>query len=219
MRQVIVPPAPGLFSAIGLLEAQTEHHFVQTYFGRTAEITSAQLDHTYAELEDRARATLTAEGSPAERIRFTRLADLRYAGQAYELTVPVPGGRIGKDGLAELAEQFEQEHERTYGHRARSEPVEVVNLRLRAWVADSGLPPLRPLTSGNHAAPAVRPAYFGPAHGVVPTLVLDRAGLDRSPRPGPCIVEEYDATTVVPPGCLAWLDKWGNIVIEIREHD
>ena len=74
---------------------------------------------------------------------------------------------------------------------------------------------MRPPLDTPHAAPSARDAYFGPEAGLLPTPVLARADLTAAPRPGPLIVEEYDATTVVPPGCAARRDEWDNIVIEV----
>jgi N-methylhydantoinase A len=214
IRRVVVPPAPGLFSAVGLLQAVHEQDFVQTFFAPLAGLAPAALTSAFAALEARARAALAAEGLGGAAVVCDRLADLRYVGQAYELTVPAPAGALGPADLTALAARFGQEHERTYGHRADDEPVELVNLRVVARVAGGARPPLR-LPAGAAAGAGERLAYFGPPDGWRPAPVLARADLAATPRPGPLIVEEYDATTVVPPGCAAWRDQWENIVIEV----
>jgi N-methylhydantoinase A len=137
-----------------------------------------------------------------------RFADMRYAGQSFELRVPVEGG------TGELRERFEAEHERTYGHRNAGDPVEVVHLRAVAtaerdeggyrWEASQ----VSQVTQVSHS----RPAYFG--GGLVETAVVGRGDVGAGPTAGPLIVEEYDATTVVPPGWTVRRDGQSNLVLE-----
>ena len=171
----------------------------------------------YEHMEGRAVRDLTQEGYPSDDIETRRAADLRYVGQAYELTVLCPSGRLDSETLRALADTFHGEHERTYGHRANDEPVEIVNLRLTAMGTAGQVSPTRPGGSGA-AEPQrrERSAYFGSEHGSVATPVIGRGGLTITPQQGPLIIEEYDATTVVPPSCTARLDDAGNIVIEVH---
>jgi N-methylhydantoinase A len=130
-------------------------------------------------------------------------------------------GELEPSTLARLAAAFNAEHERTYGHSSEAAPIQFVNLRLTALgLRDKGDEPgLGPNSAGwaydhRDLGPLPpRPAYFGEA-GLLETPVIRRADLRDSRRAGPLIVEEYDATTVVPPGCMAWLDQVGNILIE-----
>src|SRR5205823_1889070 len=150
----------------------------------------------FAELEAQALAALRQEGHRPDQARIRRQADLRYAGQAYELTVPVASGALGPDDLAALLEEFGQEHLRTYGHRAVGEAVDLFNLRVAARAGGEGARGYDPAAavSARAGAPAgCRPAYFGREHGLLPTPVLSRADLGAAPRAGPLIVEEYDA--------------------------
>jgi N-methylhydantoinase A len=215
IRQIVVPAAPGLFSAIGLLQAQPEQHFVQTFIQRIGIVDRAALDAAYEWLATLARKALRDDGYSAAALTFERQADLRYSGQAYELTVAVPTGVLTTPDLASLAERFEREHERSYGHRATGEPVEIVNLRLVARVAQ--VPPAA-LRFPDVAAPrpTQRQVYFGPEHGRQSTPIAARGDLDFTPRAGPVIVEEYDATVVVPPDWTARLDNLGSIRMEAR---
>jgi N-methylhydantoinase A len=242
--RVLVPPSAGLFSAFGLLEADLERHVVQTFGGRIEEIDCAELNAVLGRMEREARTAVTSphpsplpEGE-GDSVVCRRLADLRYAGQAYELTVTAPDGEIGPSELDALADAFGAEHERTYGHRATDEPIELVNLRVMARLDRPRTETVRPLPggqtklgdggtaradgrgglsaslpSGSHRR--TRAAYFGPTHGIVETPLLARSDLTRTPRHGTLIVEEYDATVVVPPDCLASLDAAGNLVIEV----
>ena len=215
MTRVVIPPAPGLFSAFGLLYSEVEHHYVRTWRRRTRELDAAELAEAFGRLEDEARRQLAAEGFSGAAVRLERSADCRYQGQSFELTVPVT------PSLA-IDEAFGREHERTYGHRAGpDEPVEIVSLR----VVGRGLsdrprvdgrpagPDMAPRASQGAAAP-MRRVYFGGQAGWLITPILTRADL-ATPREGPAVVEEYDATCVVPPGARVALDAWGNIVMEV----
>jgi N-methylhydantoinase A len=117
--------------------------------------------------------------------------------------------------MADLIEAFGVEHERTYGHRATDAPVELVNLRVTARYEQERARPVTPLSVRHSLERGSRRAYFGAIHGHLETPVVDRFDLDRHPQPGPVIVEEYDATTVVPPGCQVHLDEWNNVVITL----
>jgi N-methylhydantoinase A len=134
------------------------------------------------------------------------------------------GDPVSTESLRQLRHDFAAEHERTYGHHGDGQRVEIAALRLRATVptGESDRERLFAPGTASGAAPAdggdtrkVRPAYFGPDQGTLETPVLGRGGLGSSPISGPLIIEEMDATTVVPPGAAASLDDLGNIIIEV----
>ena len=212
---VIVPPASGVFSAVGLLQAQAENHFVLTFFGRLSQVDPEALDSAYGTMKEQAESSLAAEGySPADLV-WQQSADLRYVGQAYELTVQAPGGDLGASGVALLEERFHDEHERTYGHKAPDEAVEIVNLRLTARAASSQSLPITPIAGAYSQERTSRDVYYGPDHGSLETPIVSRSDLTATRLDGPLVVEEYDVTTVVPPGSSARLDEWSNIVIDV----
>jgi N-methylhydantoinase A len=216
--RIVVPPAPGLFSSFGLLFADVEHHYVRTWRRAIRRVTPTELSDVYGRMEDEARGQLAVEGFGAEAVRIRRSADCRYEGQSFELTVPVAEGAIDARTITGLAEAFGHEHQRTYGHRAGTdEPVEIVSLRVvglgipdRPRVPDT----LRVDRTGPGRSGGKRRVYFGPELGWQETPIIDRADLTTS-REGPTIVEEYDATCVIPPGARAALDAHGNIVVEL----
>jgi N-methylhydantoinase A len=217
MTRIVVPPSPGLFSAFGLLYADVEHHYSRTFRRLLRTADPQELAEAWDQLAREASEQLTADGfSPGQR-RIRRAANMHYQGQTFELTVPVPEGLLDANALIDLVEAFGQEHERTYGHRAGpEEPVEIVNIQVvgqgipsRPRVPDRLLPGRR--DEGGGLPP--RQAYFGPQTGWLETPVLRRADL-ATPREGPCIIEEYDATCVLPPKARAVLDPYGNIIID-----
>ncbi len=219
---VIIPPAPGLFSAVGMLGAEPEHHFVQTVFARTGDITEASVERAFREVEARAQNVMAAEGYAASRTAWRRQADLRYTGQAWELTVDASAPERGRliDTLVAL---FHKEHQRTYGHPAPGEEVELVNIRVSATVSSGAIAASPGVAKTSQTerkrTQSSRKAFFGGTHGLIETPVLGRSGLKARPTGGPLIIEEYDATAVVPPGCAARLDGQGNIVISVGAGD
>jgi len=213
--RVIVPPAAGLFSSFGLLYADVEHHYARTFRRLLRQADLNEIDAAWQMLAKQAREQLATEGFTGERARFRRSAALHYKGQSYELTVSVPDGAIDAHMAAHLEQAFGEEHERTYGHRAGAdEPVELVSIQLvGSGLRDGGLPRVV-MDEHKAAAATARAAYFGAEHGWLETPVIRRVDLAAG-RSGPLIVEEYDATSVVPPGARAELDEAGNIVITL----
>ncbi|MFN0302011.1 MAG: hydantoinase/oxoprolinase family protein [Burkholderiales bacterium] len=212
MTSVIIPPHPGVFSAYGLLCAKIEHEIVRTYLVRLADTTSATLEARYTTMERELRERLLTEGH--DHYHLSRQADLRYAGQAHELTVPLPERARGAIDCAQLAHAFGKEHERTYGHQAESEEVECVTLRVTAQVDDDReVPALASMTRSQPARITVREAYFGGKFGAIETPIVGRHHLGTAVRAGPMIIEEADATCVVPPDWCAMLDSRDNIIL------
>jgi N-methylhydantoinase A len=212
IRQVLVPPAPGVFSALGLLFSDTEHEVVRTLMLRGDEITAERLETAFEQLETQARAHLDRDGDAA--VVVTRSADVRFAGQAYELPVPVPAGGID---VARLVADFVAEHVRTYGHGSGEDTIDVVSIRALARLERTAAQRYRPLAAIRRTPPveSSRQAFFGPETGLVETPVCNRAWLLGKRARGPLLVDESDSTCVVPPGCVARIDDHGNIEVEI----
>jgi N-methylhydantoinase A len=213
IRRILVPPSPGVLSAFGLLVAENEYEFVRSCPGELDALDATALNAKMLELEREARAALAGDGFDPATVGVRFFADLRYTGQAFELTVPVDHG--ASPDLAKLGAAFHDEHLRTFAHHAPGEAVEMVSLRIVARV------PRPALAHFTHAAdlaappPRTRDVYFGPTFGICTTPVLRRDELGQTARSGPMIVEEYDATCVVPPDCKAHVDGGGNLVLEI----
>lgn len=214
MTRVLIPPFPGVLSAIGLLVADNAHELVKALPGLLREIPSVRLAAGFEELGREAVAALVAEGFAARSIATSRFVDSRYAGQAYELTVPVAAEGALDPQQIEVA--FQAEHLKTYGHKAEGEPIELVAIRVIATVAAEGLPDrLAGWQAATDVDSSSRPAYFGPDLGTIDTPVIRRPRLAGRTMPGPLIVEEYDATVLVPPGAGATVDNHNNIVITL----
>jgi N-methylhydantoinase A/oxoprolinase/acetone carboxylase beta subunit len=215
LRDVLVPEAPGVLSALGLLAAAVEHHHARTHPGL---VETADLDAVNAVLRDldaRGRAQMGEEGVPPEAVEVAYAADMRYVGQAYELAVPV-GAPLGPADRAAVQAAFHAAHERAYGYARAAQPVEFVNFRAVHTSAQPP-PPVRPPAAGqgtlDEARVARRPVHFAPG-GFRPTPVYARARLPAGAEvAGPAIVEQPDTTTVVPPGWAARVEGSGNLRI------
>src|SRR5579864_1178653 len=215
IKRVLIPPSAGVFSSFGLLYAEVEYYFTRTRKRLLRSAPPAELQAVLDGLEAEARMRLGEDGFAADRIEIRRFTSLHYQGQSFELRVPVATGRLDTAALAAIEEAFGVEHERTYGHRAGvDEPVELVSLE----VIGRGIPdkPRAQSAAAANLAPDIaiasptRRAYFGPQQGWQEAKVVNRSAL-KTPHTGPCIVEEYDATCLVPPGWTACLDEHGNI--------
>jgi N-methylhydantoinase A len=187
---------------------------VRTLLLPAGEIDGDAVAAAYESLADEARAALAEEGIAFETVTLSRLADLRYAGQAYELTVRVPDGPVD---VKRLTLDFAAEHERTYGHGSTEDPVDLVSVRVVAQVEGRALAGrLVPSeTEGAGGEMVTRRAYFGPDVGLLDVPVIDRATLEGVELNGPLFVDEYDSSTVIPPGCSAALDAFGSINIDV----
>jgi N-methylhydantoinase A len=210
--RVLIPPSAGVFSSFGLLYAEVEYYFTRTRKLLLRGAAPAELQAVLDGLEAEARSRLGEDGFAPGRIEIRRFASLHYQGQSFELRVPVAAGPLGAAALRTVEEAFGVEHERTYGHRAGvDEPVELVSLE----VIGRGVPavPRGSLAASASLAPDIAIASpRRPTRGWLDAAVVNRSAL-AIPHPGPCIVEEYDATCLVPPGWTATLDPFGNIAI------
>ncbi|HEV2336891.1 MAG TPA: hydantoinase/oxoprolinase family protein [Stellaceae bacterium] len=214
--QVLIPPSAGVFSSFGLLYAEIEYYFTRTRKRLLRGLDPAEAQAVIDGLEGEARARLGQDGFDPGQIEIRRSASLHYQGQSFELRVVLAAGRLDRAALLALEDAFGAEHERTYGHRAGAdEPVELVSLE----VVGRGIPdqPRAASAAAASLAPDIaipdkrRRAYFGP-QGWLDAELVNRSDL-AVPHRGPCIVEEYDATCLIPPGWTARLDEYGNIVM------
>jgi len=215
IRKILVPPLPGLFSALGMLFPQTEHHYVRTHKRHLDELDTDALEADCAALEADGRSALQAEGFAAGDQRFERLIDLRYAGANSEITVALPATPAPGAALREL---FAQAHEQQFGYRSDEERIETMSVRViaRGASASSRIPDRLAFAADRYRAGRSRVVYFGPDIGSIETAVCGRSDLDTSWRAGPLLIEEFDSTTVVPPDGRARRIDWDTIEVELQ---
>ncbi|MDO5753189.1 hydantoinase B/oxoprolinase family protein [Arthrobacter sp.] len=216
---VLIPARPGIIAATGLLATDQKYEYVATARYTLPNVDKEGLNAKYTELQHKATTQLDADRVPEENRTFTRLVDCRYEGQGYEVRFEAPDGEVTDAWLEAMAEGFHQAHEAEYGHRFKTGGVEIVNIRVMGVSVTKELPAPSQDGAAHELSEAVletadvvfdvggKPEHF-------PTPYYDREKLGAGQRlEGPCIIEQYDATIVVPPLFTATFDNSGNIVI------
>ncbi|HEY0339644.1 MAG TPA: hydantoinase/oxoprolinase family protein [Steroidobacteraceae bacterium] len=218
--EVLIPPYPGINSAIGLLTTDLKYDIVRTAF-----LVSAALDlqRMNSELEDMERVLteqLRADDVDVTQTLFERSADARYVGQGYELRLPLAVGKLATTESQAMLQRFHELHEQEYGHHFEQSPVELVNLRVTAVAKVPRIGAPSPPTGGSLEKARIRSdsAVFrvGNALQTFATTFYDRNRLPvGKPIPGPAIILQTDSTTVVPPDCTAVVEASGAIAIRL----
>jgi len=222
MAEVIVPPLPGVFSAVGLLAADVRHDYVAALGGVVSTAAQPeQLERLFAGMEDEARHVLGEEGFSGDAVRLVRSADLKVVGQTYELTVDFPQvGPVTHQSIEALVASFGRVYRERYAFFFEGEPIELVNLRLAAIGLSEAvrLAHFEPQADSRPETARIgqRPAYFE-KHGFVPTAVYDRERLRPGMViPGPAIVEEPTSVTLIPIGKSAAVAADLGLFVKLR---
>ena len=216
--RVLIPPTPGLNSAVGLLATDLRHEIVRTNMKEARATEPAELRAIYAEMEGAVRALLDEEGVAEADVRIVREIAMCYVGQSYQLRIPVPE-RIDGDTWRVMTDAFNRRHAEAYGFANEREPAQFVNLRL-IGIGRVERPRLRELEEGTGSAERElkgrRQVHFSEAEGPLDCALYDRDALLAGDRlEGPAIVEQMDTTTVVPPGARLSVDRHGSLLIDV----
>lgn len=219
--EVIVPPFPGITSAMGLLTADLKYDAIRTQFQVSTTIDTARINADMAAMEAELTARFADDGVAVGDVTFVRAGDLRYVGQGYELNVPIEGKTVDDDSLAALWDRFHGIHAAEYGHAFADSPIEVVNLRVTATAVLTKLEGMPPLPEGDVADALLftRDSVFRDAGTLrsFETAVYRRDALPvAQPIAGPAILLQKDSTTVVPPGASAVVHPSGSLVITVK---
>jgi N-methylhydantoinase A len=212
--EVIVPVMPGAFSAWGMLQTDVRHDFKMTYYGYWDRIDPSDLEKQFAGLEAEGRDYLRREGLEDADISFERFADFRYHGQEYVLTIPIPRGGID---MTEVRKSFDVAYDRQYGHSSPDYRIEVANLRVAALgrLKRPGIADPAPEKAGPARS---RKVYFGGRQH--DTAILQRAGVRLGAVvPGPAVIEEPTATTLVPHDWQAEVISGGHMTLKRRAKE
>jgi 5-oxoprolinase (ATP-hydrolysing) len=221
VRELIIPPASGAASALGFLVAPLSFEQVRSLPVRLSEegFDPVALNRTLDELEARGRELLTEAGISGAAVTVERSADMRLVGQMHEITVALPEGRIDETGLPSIHAAFADAYTARYTSLYPEAQVEAVSFRVRC---SGPAPALRLREAGADAQgpkqKGYRQAYFGDTASFVNAAVYDRYTLVAGDQiVGPAIIEEREATTIVPPGDVVTVDDVGNLRIAIAE--
>ncbi len=214
MAGVAVPLYPGVYSAMGLLMSDVKHDYIRSKMAPLAKATADDVGAAFAELESHASRDLRDEGFPVPQIAIERALDLRYAGQGYEITIPVDYP-LDSQSIGRLRARFDETHKQMFGHTAPEEPVEIVSYRLRGI---GRVPPVHLPKFERQGIPVrdalrqIRKARFNGITLDCPVYQRDLLDVGAA-FTGPAIVDQLDATTVIPPGQTARVDDFKNILI------
>ena len=222
IRTVLIPPAPGALCALGLLTADIKKSYVRTAIASYDEMTPEQINAVMSSLRDEGSAWLDSEKVPSERRKFHGIAEMRYVGQNYELQVEIPTENITASDIEKMKQDFFVAHEKNYGYYNPNAPVQFVNFRCEATgiVKKPNLAELETTLDDPSKAEIGRRVVHFEESGAVDCPVYDRAKFGRAKRVnGPCIIEQMDSTTVVPPNTWFSIDKFGNLIIRAFDED
>lgn len=222
IRTVLIPPAPGALCALGLLTADIKKSYVRTAIASYDEMTPEQINAVMSSLRDEGSAWLDSEKVPSERRKFHGIAEMRYVGQNYELQVEIPTENITASDIEKMRQDFFVAHEKNYGYYNPNAPVQFVNFRCEATgiVKKPNLAEIETTLDDPSKAEIGRRVVHFEESGAVDCPVYDRAKFGRAERVnGPCIIEQMDSTTVVPPNTWFSIDKFGNLIIRAFDED
>jgi N-methylhydantoinase A len=222
VREVIFPRGAGVASAIGMLVAPRSVEFTKSLVSNIEALDWAALSCIVAELQDRGRSILIEGGIPKRQIVTLIAVDMRYAGQGFEITVPIAAEVLDRQDKDALRANFVGQYEERFGRSLGQVPVECVSWRVRVAAPPSinDIELNRSDVETRDALIETRPAYFEEANGFVDTPVYLRSQLEPGMTiEGPALIEEGESTSVVGPSASAALDKYGNIIMRLRYRD
>ena len=216
--EVIVPPFPGITSAMGLLTTDLKYDAIRTQFQTSAAIELAGLNGAFLSMEAEITEQFEADRISPSSIVFQRFAELRYVGQGYELKVPMANDVITEASIGELWHAFHAAHAAEYGHAFNANPIEVVNLRVSGIGKIQKLEPTHATEDGSldQALIRKRPSVFriGGQLTSIETSFFERRLLPVNQHvEGPAILLQDDSTTVVPPNNSFHVDPSGSVII------
>lgn len=218
--EVIVPPFPGITSAMGLLTTDLKYDLTRTQFQVSGAVDLGRLNADFAEMETQLSAQFDEDKIAASDVSFERVGDLRYVGQGYELKIRFPAGEVTSEGLGESFAAFHRAHTAEYGHAFPQSPIEIVNIRVSGIGRMPKITALKQPQHGSLEAALVRtgPSVFRVAGKLetFDTPVYRREKLPLGERfSGPAIILQKDSTTVLPPDTSAIVDGSGSIIISL----
>ena len=218
ITRVLIPRAPGHFSALGMLFSDLRYDYVRTRFTKLADLDFGAFEEIFGTLEAEGRRAVEEARVRVAEIRIARALDMRYVGQEHLVTIPVPMEYFERQDRAAIKQLFDAEHEQRYGTSAPAELAEIASLRTTV-TGVLAKPKFERIAQGNAAPPdasrrGARQTYF--AGGFIETPIFDRMSLLCGNRiAGPALIEEHASTTVLTPGDTLTVDGLGNLVIAV----
>lgn len=221
ISKIVVPMNPGMFSAYGLLTADFKCSLVKAIMKTAGQVEHGELDSVFKQLQAKGIAMLRSQRVASKNLSFLRQFEMRYVGQAYELSISAPS-RLTRNSLKKVVEKFHNKHESIYGYAIRDAPVELVNARLTV-IGLTAKPPVKRhklygRVPSKESVLTKRDVFFEKHDDYVKTNVYLREKLEPGNIvEGPAVIEQYDATTVLYPDWTGYVDEFGNIVMCVKK--
>jgi N-methylhydantoinase A len=210
IEKIVVPPAAGLLSSLGLLLAEPLHDSVRTVLGEADSANGKELEKIFREMEARARSLLRAEGVKEKDVSYQRFMDMRYQGQSYELSVPLRERIVTRRVIRSAIRDFHRRHHAKYGNSLSDKPVEIVNVRSYCRGKAGTIARVTSTRAREEGLPKRRRVWFTDGRSIE-CQVFQRNSLPLGSKgKGPCVIEDYDSTLVIPPQARYLIDRNGS---------
>src|SRR6266566_754199 len=215
MEKVVVPPAAGLLSSMGLLLAEPLHDSVLTVLRDAESVSVKELEKICRGMEVRARGLLRTERVEEKNVAYQRFLDMRYQGQSYELSIPLRSGIITRGAVRSAILDFHRRHQMQYGYSQRDRSVEIVNVRSYCRGKAGNIAGATSTFAREKALLKRRRVWFMDGHGIECRVVQRNSLPPGTKGKGPCVIEDYDSTLVIPPRARYMVDRNGSVSIVI----
>jgi N-methylhydantoinase A len=215
IEKIVVPPAAGLLSSLGLLLAEPLHDSVKTILKKAESVSHRELEEAFRKMEARSRNLLRIEGVREKDVRYQRLVDVRYEGQSYELSIPLPRGIVTKSAVRYAVRDFHRRHQTQYGYSQPDKPVEIVNVRSYCRGTAGTIEGITGTFARERGPIRKRRVWFTNGRGIE-CQVFQRNNLPPGSKgEGPCVIEDYDSTMVIPSQARYVVDRRGSVSIVV----
>jgi len=215
IERIVVPPAAGLLSSMGLLLAEPLHDSVQTLLRDAGSASVKELEKIFRRMEGRARGLLRIEGVGEKDVNYQRFLDMRYQGQSYELSVPLRNRIITRGAVRSAVRDFHQRHQSQYGYSQQDKSVQIVNVRSYCRGKAGMIAEATGTFAGEKGPVKRRRVWFTNGHNVECQVVQRNSLPPGTKGNGPCVIEDYDSTLVIPPRARYMVDRNGSVSIAV----
>jgi N-methylhydantoinase A len=215
IEKIVVPPAAGLLSSLGLLLAEPLHDSVRTVLKSVEDLKPKELERIFGKMEERAANLLRVEGVEKRDVRYQRLLEMRYQGQSYELSVPLPGKSITRTVVRSAARAFHRMHQTKYGYSQPDKDVEIVNVRSYCRGKAGRIARVAGTFKQGQDGLEKRRIWFTDGRNIKCQVFRRKSLRPGTKGNGPCVIEDYDSTLVIPPKASYLIERNGSVSITV----
>jgi N-methylhydantoinase A len=215
IEKIVVPPAAGLLSSLGLLLAEPLHDSVRTILKNAENVNPRGLERVFRKMEGRSQNLLRVEGVEERDVKNQRFVDIRYVGQSYDLSILLSGKTLTRSVVRSAVRNFHQMHQTKYGYSQRDRPVEIVNVRSYCRGKAGTIARVTSTFAREERLPERRRVWFMDGHGIKCQVFRRNSLFPGTKGKGACVIEDYDSTLVVPPRARYLIERNGSASITI----